>query len=69
MSLDDGRRSAEQGIYPGYVQAAREGLAHIVSVVNGYPNGVPFDPWMGTFSTGPAPAGYLSSTPMTAWAN
>jgi len=44
LSLDDGRRLAEQGIYPRYVQAAREGLANIVSVVNGYPNGVPFDP-------------------------
>jgi hypothetical protein len=43
MSLDDGRRLAEQGIYPGYAHAAREGLANIVSVVNGYPNGVPFD--------------------------
>jgi hypothetical protein len=43
LSLEDGRRLAEQGIYPAYAHAAREGLAHIVSIVNGYPNGVPFD--------------------------
>jgi len=43
MSLDDGRRLAEQGTYPAYAHAAREGLANFVSVVNGYPNGVPFD--------------------------
>jgi hypothetical protein len=42
-SLDDGRRLADQGIYPAYAHAAREGLANVGSFVNGYPNGVPFD--------------------------
>jgi hypothetical protein len=43
VSLDDGRRLAEQGIYPAYAHAAREGIANVGSFVNGYPDGVPFD--------------------------
>jgi len=44
MSLDDGRRLAEQGIYPSYAYAAREGLANISSLVAGFPpGGLPFD--------------------------
>jgi hypothetical protein len=42
-SLEDGHHLAEQGIYPAYAHAAREGLANVGSFVNGYPDGVPFD--------------------------
>ena len=60
LSLDDGRRLAEQGIYPA--ASRRRGRAWRTSspLLMATPMVFALDPLMGTCSTGPARAGYRS---------
>jgi hypothetical protein len=57
LSLRDGERLTEEGIFPAYAYTARKSLANIVGVLNGVPRGGNFD-----YRTG-----YIFNWPRSRW--